>query len=313
MSKFLNSDGVLYLWSKIKALVTSAVPTKVSQLTNDSKYITLGEVPEGAAASNTAPKEDGVASAGAEAAFARGDHVHPHDSTKVDKVTGKGLSTNDYTTADKNKLAGIAEGANNYTLPTAGAALGGVKTTSSVSDATGYTPAPIIGGVPYYKDTNTTYADMTAATAGAAGKNGLVPAPKAGDQGKFLRGDGTFATPQDTTYKDATQSVAGLMSIADKKKLDAFSAASDYATTVYVGQQIAAAGHIKKQIVESLPAAKDAADNVIYMVAKTTANGDNAYDEYMLVNGAIERIGDTQADIDTLTNTDIDALIAKAQ
>lgn len=30
---------------------------------------------------------------------------------KVDKVTGKGLSTNDYTTADKNKLAGIANGA----------------------------------------------------------------------------------------------------------------------------------------------------------------------------------------------------------
>jgi hypothetical protein len=32
-------------------------------------------------------------------------------SGKVDKVTGKGLSTNDYTTAEKNKLAGIASGA----------------------------------------------------------------------------------------------------------------------------------------------------------------------------------------------------------
>lgn len=31
---------------------------------------------------------------------------------KVDKVTGKGLSTNDYTTVEKSKLAGIAEGAN---------------------------------------------------------------------------------------------------------------------------------------------------------------------------------------------------------
>lgn len=36
---------------------------------------------------------------------------------KVDKVTGKGLSTNDYTTAEKTKLAGIEEGANNYVLP----------------------------------------------------------------------------------------------------------------------------------------------------------------------------------------------------
>ena len=36
---------------------------------------------------------------------------------KVDKIEGKGLSTNDYTTEEKNKLAGIAEGANNYTHP----------------------------------------------------------------------------------------------------------------------------------------------------------------------------------------------------
>lgn len=38
---------------------------------------------------------------------------------KVDKVSGKGLSSNDYTTAEKNKLAGIAAGANNYTHPAA--------------------------------------------------------------------------------------------------------------------------------------------------------------------------------------------------
>lgn len=36
---------------------------------------------------------------------------------KVDKVSGKGLSTNDYSTAEKNKLAGIAAGANNYIHP----------------------------------------------------------------------------------------------------------------------------------------------------------------------------------------------------
>lgn len=37
---------------------------------------------------------------------------------KVNTESGKGLSTNDYTTTEKNKLAGIAEGANNYTHPT---------------------------------------------------------------------------------------------------------------------------------------------------------------------------------------------------
>ena len=61
---------------------------------------------------------------------------------------------------------------------------------------------------------------MTGATASAAGKAGLVPAPAAGAQGKFLRGDGTWATPEKTTYSVATQSAAGLMSAADKKRLD---------------------------------------------------------------------------------------------
>lgn len=55
--------------------------------------------------------------------------------------------------ADKAKLDGIESNANNYTLPTAGRnTLGGVKTTSSVTSATGYTACPIISGVPYYKE-----------------------------------------------------------------------------------------------------------------------------------------------------------------
>lgn len=89
--------------------------------------------------------------------------------TKVDKETGKGLSTNDYTTAEKTKLAGIEEGANKYTLPTAAKdTLGGVKTTSTVTSASGYTASPIISGVPYYKDT--TYAVATTSA------NGLMSA-----------------------------------------------------------------------------------------------------------------------------------------
>lgn len=38
-------------------------------------------------------------------------------STKVDKVAGKGLSTNDYTDEEKQKLAGIEDGANKYVHP----------------------------------------------------------------------------------------------------------------------------------------------------------------------------------------------------
>lgn len=48
-------------------------------------------------------------------------------------------------------------------------------------------------GVPGWRaDANTTYSAMTGATASAAGKSGLVPAPAAGANEKFLRGDGTW-------------------------------------------------------------------------------------------------------------------------
>ena len=52
---------------------------------------------------------------------------------KVDKVDGKGLSTNDFTTAEKEKLAGIESGANAYVLPAAGTSLGGVKSGGDVT------------------------------------------------------------------------------------------------------------------------------------------------------------------------------------
>ena len=81
-------------------------------------------------------------------------HIIAKLGNKVDKETGKGLSTNDYTTTEKNKLAGIAEGANNYTLPVASSTLGGVRTTNTdeleVLTAQGYAPIPIVNGIPYF-------------------------------------------------------------------------------------------------------------------------------------------------------------------
>lgn len=56
------------------------------------------------------------------------------NSLFVRKETGKGLSTNDYTAAEKTKLAGIAAGANNYVLPAPTAStIGGVKAGNNVT------------------------------------------------------------------------------------------------------------------------------------------------------------------------------------
>lgn len=102
--------------------------------------------------------------------------------------------------------------------------------TTSAAGGTGLVPAPAAGAATRYlrsdgtwqvpPDSNTTYGAMGGASASAAGKTGLVPAPAAGKQATFLRGDGAWASPSNTTYGLATQSANGLMSAADKKKLD---------------------------------------------------------------------------------------------
>ena len=62
------------------------------------------------------------------------------------------------------------------------------------------------------QDTNTTYSNFKGATASADGESGLVPAPTKGNEGKYLKADGTWGTPANTTYADmkgATSSAAG--------------------------------------------------------------------------------------------------------
>ena len=128
MAKYLDENGLLYLWGKIKALFVA--------------------------------KED-----------------------------GKGLSTNDYTSAEKEKLAGIATGATQYVHPdytprSSGLYKVTVDNTGHVSGATAVTKSDITGlGIP----------------------------------------------GQDTTYSPATSSADGLMSSGDKAKLDTFGSASSYA------------------------------------------------------------------------------------
>lgn len=81
----------------------------------------------------------------------------------VAQESGKGLSSNDFTTAEKSKLAGIAAGANAYVLPTASSTtLGGVKIGSNLTISNGVISA-VQGKVdltPYAKtaDIASTYA-----------------------------------------------------------------------------------------------------------------------------------------------------------
>ncbi len=249
---------------------------------------------------------------------------------KVDKVEGKGLSTNDLTDELLEKL----QNSNNYTHPTHTAAEQGLYKVKV--DALGHVT----------QTAAVTKADIT----------GLgIPA-------------------QDTTYEDATQTVAGLMGTEDKKKLDnieagaqanviesvkvngtALEVAADKSVNVAVptkvsqltndsgfqnadevdeaitgkGYQTAAqvetaitgkgyqtAAQVESaintkigainhfEVVDTLPATGE--KNVIYLTPKASAQTRNAKDEWIYVDGAFEKIGDTEIDLSNYwTKTDL--------
>lgn len=123
--------------------------------------------------------------------------------TKVDKVSGKGLSTNDYTTTEKNKLAGISEGA----------------TKVEESDTNGSIKVDGSETVVY---THPTTAGNKHIPAGGAA-NQVLEYDQAGTAkwGHTVQSDvPANAKFTDTTYTNATTSTAGLMSATDKVKVD---------------------------------------------------------------------------------------------
>jgi len=209
---------------------------------------------------------------------------------KVDAVEGKGLSTNDYTTEEKTKLEGLS----NYTHPTAagskhipsGGAEGQVLRWSSDGTAV------------WGADKDTTYGPMVGAVADANGQAGLVPAPTAGAQEKFLRGDGTWGIPTDTTYTTATSSANGLLSKEDKVKLDAFGDAADYALKSDISTVYRYKGSVDNQA--ALPASGNKSGDV-YNTADTDMN-------YAWTGKAWDPLGSTVA-IESITSDEINAVL----
>lgn len=213
----------------------------------------------------------------------------------VAQETGKGLSSNDYTSAEKTKLSGIAEGANKYVHPSYTAQKSGLYKVTV--DASGHVSAT----------TAVAKADIT----------GLgIPA-------------------QDTTYADATTSTHGLMSAADKTKLDGVATGaqankiesvkvngtaltpdsskavnvdlSAYAKSADVTKEIASAvsgvTQIDYSVVEVLPSTGK--KGVIYLVANS-GSGNNIYDEYIYINSKFEKLGSREMDLSSYAKkTDI--------
>ena len=188
--------------------------------------------------------------------------------------------------ADKQKLDGIANGANNYTHPSYTSRTSGlykitVDASGHVSAVTAVTKADITAlGIPG-QDTNTTYSTFIGAGSYAAGGSGLVPAPAAGENDEYLRGDGTWATPPNTTYSNATTSTAGLMSSTDKAKLDGIASGANK-TTVDTTLSTSSTNPVRNSVVTSALNGKASTSHTHSAATTSTAGFMSAADKTLL-------------------------------
>ena len=84
------------------------------------------------------------------------------------------------------------------------------------------------------------------------------------------------------------------------------------ATKTYVGEQIANAEHLKREIVTVLPSDAEASDNIIYMLKVESVTGNDKYKEYMKIDGTVQMVGDTSVDLTDYAKTvDIPTTVAE--
>lgn len=108
--------------------------------------------------------------------------------------------------------------------------------------------------------------------------------------------DEQVAKKADTEHTHEIADVTGLQDALDAKA----NAADVYTKTqadTAIATAVANAEHLKREIVEELPDAGSADEHTIYMVGTGEGSEDSAYEEYMLINGAFEKIGSSKVDL----------------
>lgn len=118
--------------------------------------------------------------------------------------------------------------------------------------------------------------------------------------------DGKANTVHTHTTAQVTGLDTALAGKADKATtLKGYGIADAYTkgqTDSKIAEAVAAAPHLKREIVQDLPAVGSADANTIYMVPQGGSTSDpgttaSHYNEYMLINGAFELIGSSQVDL----------------
>lgn len=230
-------------------------------------------------------------------------YTHPSHTAKSSglyKITVDGYGHVSAATAvTKADITGLGIPAQDtvYTLPTASSTLGGVKTTSKVTSTSGLTACPIISGVPYYKDTNTTYTlSSFGVTATSAELNVL---------------DGIKATVTELNYCDGVTSsiqtqLNGKLSTSGTAAKATADASGNVITTTYATKaELATIGSKRKTF-----AVADWVDNKNGTYTLTAQGVKSVVGVYKLVGDDYVQVGgvdialDGQSDVATIRSTE---------
>lgn len=195
------------------------------------------------------------------------DDIGTQLDTKVDKVSGKGLSANDYTTAEKNKLSGIATGANKTVLEDA-------LSTTSTNGIQNKAVALKFQGI----DSDITGINSTLKTKADASDLATVKS--------------------DLSKASTTAGNAATAAAAVKKDL-----ADNYYNKTTVDSKISTIPKFAITVVESLPDSNISVSTV-YLLKGTKEETQNMYDEYIYITGTgWEKLGTQTMDLSGYATT----------
>ena len=227
---------------------------------------------------------------------------------KVDKVEGKGLSTNDYTNEEKSKLAGIPSGAEanvqsdwNVTDSSSDAFIKNkpeipeAVTVDSELSSSSTNPVQnkvVKGALDNKIDKNGTDSLMTAEE---HTKLGGMTAGAEPNKINSISLNGTNVAP------DANKNVALTVITKAVNDLTNYYLKSETYTKTEINNIISNVKNGRFEVVQSLPTT-DIDTATIYLVPKASAQTQNIYDEYICLNATTspatwEKIGDTQIDL----------------
>jgi len=230
-------------------------------------------------------------------------------NNKVDKVSGKGLSTNDFTNALKNKLDNIAAGAQVNVIEGINVNGTAVSLTNKIANLTIPTKlTDLTNDGNFVTDANYVHTDNNFTTTLLNKLNGIASGAEVNVQSDWS----VTSTSSDAYIKNKPTKVSQFTNDSGFQNATQVQNAIDAALADITG--------IEFQIVQTLPATGE--KGVIYLVPNS-GSGNNSYDEYIwITNGgtsSFEKIGTTDVDLSgyvqytdlvAITNSEIDTIVA---